>query len=283
MKRIDFNPCDDFEILDGVASNHKLHKTSFPYLRDRLDDIHASYLSYIESGGDPFYVLPLGIRDPLKAGLIKNYKSKPGCLKYIDAIKGVSPDVCPMCGSLSSPTIDHVLPKKTYPEFSFLSKNLVPACSCNIGKAENYRGAAPGQRVLNPHYDDVLSERLLSCLIEPDNRFLANIKIKIIYEDGNFLPAIQFHVDKVVRVSGIERWLDSAWAKLMQRPLNVIKTLPHGWVGKDDYFEYLTDLLDRYDAEFETPNNWQSIFIHGLIDCPDAWQLSWRRHNEFFL
>jgi hypothetical protein len=64
---------------------------------------------------------------------------------------------CPVCGELGRPrTLDHCLPKTTYPEFAIHLLNLVPACDwCQGEKLTDYKNAAGARSFLHPYYDEV--------------------------------------------------------------------------------------------------------------------------------
>jgi len=67
---------------------------------------------------------------------------------------------CPLC-LVSSGTLDHYLPKQSFPEFSVFPPNLIPACwTCNHRKASRYRDA--DAIFLHAYFD----------VIPPDTRFL---------------------------------------------------------------------------------------------------------------
>lgn len=72
------------------------------------------------------------------------YNSKANCLSYIDDFRRVATEklgCCPYCGLPSNITLDHYLPRniKSFPEFSILSANLIPACStCQSKKSDFY-------------------------------------------------------------------------------------------------------------------------------------------------
>ena len=64
----------------------------------------------------------------------------------------VRSDRCPYCNFSTPDSLDHVLPQKTYPEFTVLAQNLAPACSrCNRKKGQNcFRSS--GLELMHPYY-----------------------------------------------------------------------------------------------------------------------------------
>ena len=71
---------------------------------------------------------------------------------------------CPFCGLSEAGTLDHYLPKETYPEYAVFPKNLVPCCSiCNLRKQRLVVDQARQVRLfLHPYYDDIPNTRFLT-------------------------------------------------------------------------------------------------------------------------
>ena len=69
--------------------------------------------------------------------------------------------ICPFCGQQRVKTVDHILPKRKYPQYAITPINLVPACAdCNKTKGDTALGA-PEEVWLHPYFDDVNRERWL--------------------------------------------------------------------------------------------------------------------------
>lgn len=83
---------------------------------------------------------------------------KRSSARYIyDALMIASPQgKCPMCGHRDVTTLDHYLPKSSYPALAVNPVNLVPSCiECNKTKASNISAT------LHPYYDDIENDRWL--------------------------------------------------------------------------------------------------------------------------
>jgi hypothetical protein len=67
---------------------------------------------------------------------------------------------CRLCACRAASTLDHYLPRATYPEFSVLPLNLVPACwDCNHTKDTTYmRGEAGGAAFVHAYLDAALDD-----------------------------------------------------------------------------------------------------------------------------
>src|SRR5690606_17827940 len=157
MKSLDVPSHDDEATLKDLSENRKL--CSYPHLQHAMLTIQNQYSNYTSVRGDPWNVLPLALSDSLRKAIVGHYESPPKALRHLQKLRHESsPDVCPMCGSLGTGTLDHVLPKANYPELSIFTKNLVPACGCNSLRSVSFKGSSLGQRVLHPYYDTCMNQ-----------------------------------------------------------------------------------------------------------------------------
>jgi len=62
---------------------------------------------------------------------------------------------CPLCGIGTVNTLDHYLPKTSFPIFSVTPNNLVPVCEWCQGEKGEYYPNAKGDQLLHPYFDDV--------------------------------------------------------------------------------------------------------------------------------
>jgi len=81
---------------------------------------------------------------------------------HYDQIKASAPlGRCPLCGHRLVETIDHQLPKQSYPLLAVVPTNLVPACrSCNTIKGEIVPVSA-AEQTLHPYFDDLGDQQWL--------------------------------------------------------------------------------------------------------------------------
>jgi hypothetical protein len=266
MKRLATPTYPDVTTLRNLAKNARLG--SHPHLKNNLKNILAKYVTYRLVNGDPWTVPPLGIGDPLKKSLITHYNDPPKGLEYLERLRDSgSPDVCPMCGSLKSGTLDHVLPKTDYPEFAVFTLNLVPACDCNTLRREEYKGDAAGERVLHPYFDACLHQRLVHAdfsgnLQHPD------VTIKICCGPIPEYDTVKFHVETVVLKTRILQFLDAKWMQMIRQPSSVLMNIGNGPVIELNVRDVALNMLQLYDLQHGTPNNWFSIFYAGILHSP---------------
>ncbi|MGI2072800.1 HNH endonuclease [Shewanella baltica] len=282
MKKLTPVRVNDLWHLDELAENNALHQTSFPELRNQKQLLIQAYNDYEVNFGNPWLIAAPLISDKLKSGILSHYSSPPTSIDYLDRIKDSSPEVCPMCGGFKPFTRDHILPKSDYQAWAIFSKNLVPACDCNLKRGTALKGDAASQaRVLHPYFDDVLSERLLSCKITPRSNYLW-FDLEVIYVDTAHpqIASIKYHTRNIVIKSGIEKWLKGQLGKLKNRPSNVIQVLPRRVVlNQDQLRQFIEDCMDSNDELTGSKNNWLSILCHGLLNSDGMLHWLTERHN----
>ncbi|MBN3777259.1 HNH endonuclease [Burkholderia sp. Ac-20345] len=89
------------------------------------------------------------LRSLYKAQMVQ--KNKAAREIYDQLCAAADDEKCPTCGVSVVSTIDHFLPKSTFPWFSVLPENLVPACrECN---SEKLAKAADDGQSFHPYYD----------------------------------------------------------------------------------------------------------------------------------
>ena len=119
-----------------------------------------------------------------------------------DAVRGLQPNElrgrCPYCGTAPPDTLDHYVPRSRFPEFSVLTRNLIPCCGrCNLLKREKW--LRDGQRVcLNVYYDTLPAERCVFAEVMYDDSLTPSLKFCV---DGRagvadpVLSAVKLHFE----------------------------------------------------------------------------------------
>jgi hypothetical protein len=141
---------------------------------------------------------------------------------------------------------------------------------------------ASQERLLHPYFDSCFRNRQLSCSISCLDAEFRIVELEIEYVDLTepLIDSIKFHVEKIVRPAGIIGWLTRQWTKLRFMPLKVVQTLPRRvLVDLVELQGCIRDALDRHDESLGTPNNWHSIFHHGLLESEGVLDWLFARHN----
>lgn len=258
---------DDAAALDALALNVRLK--CFPHLAMQVPAIKAGYVQYVAEGGNALNIANVALPDGIVAQLKALYSSPSMDLPHIKRIREESEaNCCPMCGSFHSGTLDHLLPKAVYPVFAIFGPNLVPACKCNSTRTDLLTGENVNERILHPYFDDILSDRLLKAHFD-DYGLAPRIELRLILEPEHaFAAAANFHLRNVVERTSVLRHLRTNWGNLLRRPSLTASDLRHPPASREALEEILLAELDRQDDTHGSRNNWQSMFLAGLLDAP---------------
>ncbi|MYN26978.1 hypothetical protein [Duganella levis] len=267
MRKIPLPVYNDNNAFTALAGNSGV--SSYPNLQPILPIILAAYQQYVIAGGNANAVLAVPLAQNIADYLRGHYSSPNQDLAHITTMRNESEHAsCPMCGSLHSGTLDHLLPKNGFPAFAVFSKNLVPACKCNIKRKEILLGPLPNQRILHPYFDLCLDDRLIGAEFTALGAVpLVAIKLQIPLTHLEF-AAISFHVEKIVDRTGIKKWLGARWAKLCRKPGLVIRELKKNPTSLSNLVTVLQRERDNLDELHDGKNNWESVFVTGLLELP---------------
>jgi 5-methylcytosine-specific restriction endonuclease McrA len=141
---------DTLDFLDEVIASKK-NSTKDPNYKQRIHllapDVKVLYSDYETAHNTKNHIslIPNGYVNQEKADLLRLYTSGNSKLvKLKNSITTVLDNrvlnTCQYCTIAPVGSLDHIVPKDTYPEFSVNPKNLIPACTtCNSHKNENWK------------------------------------------------------------------------------------------------------------------------------------------------
>jgi hypothetical protein len=242
---------------------------SYPSLQPYVVAISAGYAQYTAANGDATAITAVPLPQDIETYLRGHYAKPPSTIAYISEMRRKGrPNTCPMCGSMYGPTLDHLLPKEDFAAFAIFGPNLVPACSCNILRGQTLIGPGVGERVLHPYFDQVLSQRLVEARFEdlgPVPRVSLQLVLHLTHPD---YAAAKFHLIKVVAPTQAMDWIGRQWTELVLKPGNVIRDLRQNPTTPAALTAILQEERDRMDEARRSRNNWDSVFIAGLLDPP---------------
>lgn len=188
--------------------------------------------------------------------------------KFLEDIRSdalwLAQDRCLLCSAARPGTLDHFLPKDTFPALSLLSANLIAACAdCNHRKG-TLAHADPARQFVHPYLDDI-----------PDVTFLR----ATVTANGVLSPAFEImgapglDADLLARLTWQfgELRLNQAYAAeamlfLGERRLDWRTLAQIGW-------ETLQEALrrERDSAVDDTgPNRWKPAFLAGLMESAEV-------------
>lgn len=266
MKKINPPNVEDIKELQLLANNGRLG--SYPHLMNEYIMFREQYELYDVNMGNPWHIRQLPISGDFKKSLITHYNEPPvDRLLFIQEYRRkISPTLCPMCGGFGNGTLDHYLPKNDFPEYSFFSKNLIPACNCNQLRSTTVKGTTFPARVIHPYFDNFLEQRLYQSTFI--GGFEApSISIEVINTNHPEIDILKFHLEKVILNDATLGWFEKYWSDLSLRAHDILDlVLPEDTITGIN----LKDSIERYrnskDKEHNTPNNWHSIFYTGLTN-----------------
>lgn len=265
MNKISQPAYNDAAAFAQLAVNPRLG--SYPHFTGLVGIITGGYQQYQAVAGNALHVLHVPMTEPQGDFLRAHYKNPPSCLEHIEQLRAASGlRACPMCGSLHTANLDHLLPKSSYPEFAVFSLNLVPACSCNEKRNDTLVGANVGERVLHPYFDNCLAQRLVKAHFQ-DLGPVPRVSVRICIEHGHpDYSAVAFHVESVLKRTRVESHLAGQWSRLYRKPSLIIRALDTQPETQEQLRRIIERELALLDESFESKNNWNSIFCAGLLD-----------------
>ncbi|MDG4760479.1 HNH endonuclease signature motif containing protein [Micromonospora sp. WMMD710] len=133
-------------VFASVGPNAMLHTLTYFSDRPTSKDVQAA------------------LKKAYTAGMVEN---KPGRYYYDRLLAAAVHGRCPLCGHGRVSTLDHQLPKSSYPLLAVVPDNLVPACAdCNHRKNDLAPSSSETQ-TLHPYFDDANQARWLAAQVVP--------------------------------------------------------------------------------------------------------------------
>lgn len=255
MKRLPLpaTEADDDRVL--TAASRK------PEFAGQAQTWSAAYASYRQAGSDPWQVTPGAYPQPVRDALYGLYDSRKngGPIRRIRRTEGLLS--CPLCGSGTTGSLDHLLPRAVYPEFSIMRANLVPACThCNsAAKGNKHRGPAAPERFIHPYFDDFADDPIWRVRVNPP---YAAATFDAVTEPG--LPAarnsiVTYHLENVLGFA-FQTFLRNLWSTY---PLEVNLAL----AGQAATLAAVSDVVAvdlARSAVTNGVNGWRTAFLRGV-------------------
>ena len=267
MIKFDISDVNDFEELQLMAL--KEMKKGDPVYINEYPLIYDCYAYYIRNNGNPWKIVKsILISQDCKSKLQDRYDYQlKDTLTFIEEIRNkISPDVCPMCGSYSTGTVDHYLPQSQYKEFSVLSSNLIPACLCNTKRGTSVKGANQNERPIHPYYDN-LGGNLLYIATFQGSFEAPSIELKVNFISQKYRPVLDYHLEHIILRTNILDWMIKQWGKLLNVGYGILKPYIQGnSINSTQLIQAIELMLNSRNINYGTKNHWESFFYEGLIN-----------------
>jgi len=187
-------------------------------------------------------------------------KGTPGRPCY-DRLKASVPHaVCPLCGHRTVSTIDHYLPKASFPSLVVVPFNLVPACSdCNKLKLSGVPVTAEEQTI-HPYYDDITTDQWLYAEVIEDTP----VSIKFFVKTKNdWSDTLKLRIQEHFKVFGLGSLYASQSGVELANIRSQLKNIFQK-AGENSVREHLTEhFQSRYDNHI---NSWQTAMYQSIAD-----------------
>ncbi|MDM1019800.1 hypothetical protein QSV37_05670 [Acinetobacter sp. VNK23] len=268
MKYIDKNiiDVDDFFNLESISepSNSHRHLNIIYGNKEHLKYLYINYIFFAQKYRLMDLPRSSRVKNIGKSSFIEHYNNQKYFSDFIlDFRRDNRTGFCYMCGALNAGTLDHLLPKDEYPEFSFFSKNLIPSCDCNLKKNETISSG------LNPHfYKECESELFwldisLNGMINNQVSYEYEIKVKNGFNE-NFEKILEFHLkNHILKFSDINNYINKRCASILNNPIAALAIRCK--VSKSGLKEKVLDFYHAAKYEASSPNRWDVILYKGLL------------------
>ncbi len=262
-------------IIDDVALISEIVKeraggVNKDFFDDYNDDWVGRYEEYLHNSGNP-EIIELSGMIPNKDKFINLYNSKPGVIKteIMDLLRHQGLTFCPFCSEPGRPnTLDHYLPKSEYPEYSILSKNLVPMCDICQGsdaKGSKVLDLNDKRLFLHPYYDEIGDLEILVLKIKPPyvkgTNFQLNVNPSIV--DAELKELCSRHIKELNIDKRYREYFSSQYIRL--------KKLVRQMLSRGIRSNELKDkLIFFYEERLITGiNYWDTIFYKSVLNNDD--------------
>jgi hypothetical protein len=266
MKKFSHDYKGQFRILKDISGNRRF--PSAATIRAQTPFLVTAYKDYMRNKGNPWKVAGYVKNVVLSGAMEALYSSKIPEVAYIRQMRASSSGrCCSMCGSLNSTQIDHYLPQNNYPEFSIFKPNLFPICGCNQSKLKKTIGPNAGERFLHPAYDKKISDRAIYVRIRDHG---GTPSYDVIFKKPKRLrasAAFDFHTRSLISKDKVRQYVMKGFEKFCRRPSSVVMELKYrNPASKRALAKMLCDELEESCREHKSKNNWESVFLHALLE-----------------
>ncbi|MBZ5612831.1 MAG: hypothetical protein LAO23_02390 [Acidobacteriia bacterium] len=169
---------------------------------------------------------------------------------------------CPLCAQRDVGTLDHYLPRASFPEFAVLPVNLVPCCfDCNHAKRE-HTPAAFAEQMFHPYFDDWNDLELIQATIVVEDAVYAEFAVNV----DTLHPVVADRAAAHFETLGLAAlYSGHASVELVQRRAGFLLTFENG--GPEALQAEL--LRESQSRRVPFPNAWQPVLYRALADSDE--------------
>lgn len=196
--------------------------------------------------------------------------------KILKNMPDVIREKCPYC-MLSEPnTFDHYLDKKTFPEYSVFSRNLVPCCSkCNSLKGSKFLTNNRKRMFISFYFDKMPKNSFLKVQIDIENNIPYLRQLTVEFEDDT-------DISNIIETHFKELQLCERYKLPISTRLSCI------WNELSSYEDYsvedLKDIIKKKINAIERQygnNYWETCLYKGILANDELIRLICKKTTEF--
>lgn len=221
--------------------------------------------AYLAAGGDPAVIKPW----PAVQQHVTKFQSlylTPSAnsvqLSVLAGLRSRELQLCPACGEDGTPnTLDHYLPKQTYPEFSITAFNLFPMCDICQGEKGTYTVNAANERLfLHPYFDQFIDVQVLHLQIGLPYDAPATITLTPHPALGPVQSAlVARHLEHLAISTRYHRFFKDEYLRL----LRLARSIRQKGMDVTVHLEIFAE-----NARNKSTNSWGHIFYAGVLANP---------------
>lgn len=185
---------------------------------------------------------------------------------FTKTTKRIYNNKCPYCVLSEPNTIEHILPKDTYPEYVIHMYNLIPCCStCNGHKGTSVQDSAGLPHVLNLYYHDPESFQFLEVDCAIDSNGKPSFTYKLAFPttaDPTLEIIITNHYNRLHLLQRYNEEVINSYVPVENMVISMCK-------GKslNEALQFLNDYLSRISSEYGLNHHYIAL-MRCLIDSP---------------
>lgn len=256
------NPCKDILIENqtnpnpGCIQNKVLQRyQEYKDMRHELHNMSSSNFSIRES-------------ECLRSCYTSDTAVSTWFFSEIEKIQDIfNRDKCPYCGINSPSTIDHYLPKESFPEYAVMSYNLVLCCGdCNGLKGTKWKDDTGRRLFIHYYFDKIPSDIFFKAKVSIRNNAPV-VEFSICPPDANTDPFYDIVVTHYKELNVLERIENKVSSYVTEIFLKNKECLSKGLTEVD-----LKRLLSMDINSLETNhgvNYWKSAICRGVMECEE--------------
>jgi hypothetical protein len=186
----------------------------------------------------------------------------PGRILYDELLASPKGGTCPLCGHRQVGTLDHFLPKESFPSLAVAPDNLIPACSdCNKTK-HNHVPTLPSEVTIHPYFDDLSDDTWLEARVIQTKPAAVSFHVAEPPGWSSLMGTrARYHFDLFKLPS-----LYSAQAASELSGIRFALATVNGSDGADGVKRHLT--LQAKSRRRASKNSWQTATYQALADSP---------------